>query len=195
MDSLPGLGPTGANNLGQFIPVAVADTTTYPGSDFYRIELREYTEKMHSDLPPTKLRGYVQVNAAGVPLAPIHYLGPIIVATRDRPVRIKFVNKLPTGVGGDLFIPCDTTYMGAGEGPSGGNYTQNRATLHLHGGNTIWISDGTPHQWTTPATESTPYPSGVAVKNVPDMDGGVRTSGNINLFLQQPAKRSTNVLP
>ena len=30
-------------------------------------------------------------------------------------------------------------------------YTQNRATLHLHGGLTPWISDGTPHQWTTPA--------------------------------------------
>ena len=29
-------------------------------------------------------------------------------------------------------------------------YTQNRATLHLHGGATPWISDGTPHQWITP---------------------------------------------
>ena len=31
------------------------------------------------------------------------------------------------------------------------DYTQNRATLHLHGGRTPWISDGTPHQWTVPA--------------------------------------------
>ena len=54
---------------------------------------------MHSDLSPTKLRGYVQVTG-GVPVAPIHYLGPIIVARRDRPVRIKFTNKLPTGAGG-----------------------------------------------------------------------------------------------
>ena len=71
---------------------------------------------MHSDLPPTKLQGYVQVNngtdAGGtvnnVAPAPIHYLGPTIVATKDRPVRIKFTNKLPTGMGGDLFIPVDT---------------------------------------------------------------------------------------
>ena len=190
VDSLPGLGPSGANNLGQFIPVAVPDTTTYPGSDFYRIELRQYTEKMHSDLPATTLRGYVQVNAGGTPIAPIHYLGPVIVATRDRPVRVKFVNKLPTGTGGNLLIPCDTTYMGAGAGPSGGSYTQNRATLHLHGGNTIWISDGTPHQWTTPATENTPYPSGVAVKNVPDMDGGVEPQGTLTFFYsnQQSAR-------
>ena len=58
----------------------------------------------------------------------------------------------------------DTTYMGAGAGPNGGNYTQNRATIHLHGGNTIWISDGTTHQWTTPAGENTPYPKGVSVE-------------------------------
>ena len=77
VDSLPGLGLAGANNLGKYIPVAVADTTTYPGSDYYIIELRQYTEKMHSDLPATTLRGYVQVNNAGSPIAPIHYLGPI----------------------------------------------------------------------------------------------------------------------
>ena len=60
----------------------------------------------------------MQVNNAGADVAPIHYLGPIIVASRDRPVRIKFTNKLPTGAGGNLFIPVDTTYMGAGAGPT-----------------------------------------------------------------------------
>ena len=34
-------------------------------------------------------------------------------------------------------------------------FVKNRATLHLHGGNTPWISDGTPHQWITPAGEMT----------------------------------------
>ena len=29
-----------------------------PGSDYYQIGLVEYTQKMHSDLPATKLRGY-----------------------------------------------------------------------------------------------------------------------------------------
>ena len=169
-------------------------------------------------------------------------------AQKDRPVRIKFTNKLPAGMGGNLFIPVDTTDMGAGMGPNmvmpasvtaaaalvtitypnplpagftpfkmgemvmlmgfapadynnvegmvqnptttgcdvmlktapasssptvigsvAAMFTQNRATLHLHGGITPWISDGTPHQWTTPAGESTSYPQGVSVKNVPDM--------------------------
>ena len=170
VDTLPGLTIANKNNLNQYLPIAVADTTTFPGSDYYIIELREYFEKMHSDLNPTKLRGYVQVNAAGNDVSPIHYLGPIIVAQKDRPVRMKFTNKLPTGAGGDLFIPVDETVMGAGEGPLvGQKYTQNRADIHLHGGRTPWISDGTPHQWITPAGENTNYKQGVSLQNVPDM--------------------------
>ncbi len=176
VDSLPGVGPENANNLGQYLSVAHPDTVTYPGCDYYEIELRQYTEQMHSDMPPTLLRGYVQVNKGTDALGlntiepdPIHYLGPSIFATKGRPVRVKFTNKLPIGEGGDLFIPVDTTYMGAGAGPDGGSYTQNRASVHLHGGKTVWISDGTPHQWITPAGQETTYPVGVSVQNVPDM--------------------------
>lgn len=205
VDTLPGLGSGNANNLGQFLPVAVPDITTYPGSDYYEIELRQYTEQMHTDLPPTTLRGYVQVNngtntaactdpslnlanpctGANNTVAPApgpRHLGPIIVAQKDRPVRVKFINKLPTGAGGNLFIPVDQTVMGSGPfqidydpvtkqatALKSGSFTQNRAELHLHGGRTPWISDGTPHQWITPAGEMTDYPTGVSVENVPDM--------------------------
>ena len=191
VDSLPGLGPGNANNLGQYLPIAVPDKTTYPGSDYYEIALVEYEEQMHSDLPPTLLRGYVQ-EKDGVPLDAPHYMGPVIVAERDIPVRVKFTNRLPTGIFGNLFIPVDTTIMGSGRGPDAGGmhemdplnpmctvmnevkpagcYSENRATVHLHGNNTVWISDGTPHQWITPAWESTNYPEGVSVVNVPDMD-------------------------
>lgn len=181
VDSLPGLGPAGANNLGNYIPVAVPDQTTYPGSDYYEIELGQYTQKMHSDLPVTTLRGYRQTNMGGTPFS---YLGPLIIAQKDRPVRVKFTNSLPTDTGGNLFLPVDTTVMGSGmfninydpvtklPGPTlTGNFTENRATLHLHGGNTPWISDGTQHQWITPAEENTQYPQGVSVAEVPDMSG------------------------
>ncbi len=263
VDTLPGLTSANANNLGQYIPVAIPDTATCPGSDYYEIELGQYTEKMHSDLPVTKLQGYRQTNTTDATVSGFHYLGPAIVVQKDRPVRIKFTNKLPTGMGGDLFIPVDTTGMGAGMGPYmampmavslvsgntiniqtmaahnlqvnerimltgfapaeyngmftvvavpdavnfrvtlataptvvppttlghiGESFTQNRATLHLHGGLTPWISDGTPHQWTTPANEITQYPKGVSVKNVPDMpDPG---PGSITFFYsnQQSAR-------
>jgi FtsP/CotA-like multicopper oxidase with cupredoxin domain len=170
VDSLPGLGYANRNNLGQYIPIAVPDTTTYPGSDYYEIELVQYQEKLGSDIPTTTLRGYRQVNTTDTAVSKPSYLGPIIIAQRDRPVRVKFTNKLPTGTGGNLFLPVDTTVMGAGMGPNGTTmYTQNRAGIHLHGGATPWISDGTPNQWTTPAGEVTSYPVGVSVYNVPDM--------------------------
>ena len=88
VDTLPGLGEKNQNNLKQYIPVAIPDTTTYPGSDYYEISLVEYTEQMHSDLPATKLRGYEQTNTTD-PSVKDHpsYFGPIIVAHKDRPVR------------------------------------------------------------------------------------------------------------
>ena len=201
VDSLPGLGAANQNNLGQYIPIAIPDTTSYPGSDYYEIGLKEYTQKMHSDLPKaTKLRGYYQINTTDPTVQNVtQYLGPLIIAkTYDptkapgvagngKPVRIKFTNNLPTGSAGNLFIPTDRELMGAGRGPAGnfpaqfggvvpafnnysGYYTQNRETLHLHGGNTTWISDGTPHQWTVPVGElSTPYQKGLSAQDVPDM--------------------------
>jgi hypothetical protein len=42
VDSLPGLGAANANNLGQYIPVGVPDTTTYPGSDYYDLGISQY---------------------------------------------------------------------------------------------------------------------------------------------------------
>ena len=218
VDTLPGLGSANPNDLGQYIPIAKPDTTTYPGSEYYEIAVVQYREKMHRDLPPTLLRGYVQLSTTAVPGAHValtnaninpalpptpitlngqqvygvdspHSYGPLIQATKDRPVRVLFRDLLPTGVAGDLFLPVDTTIMGSGRGaalsnaaepnpqrPICGNtpkpvgcYTENRATLHLHGGITPWISDGTPHQWITPAGESALYPKGVSVSNVPDM--------------------------
>ncbi len=191
VDSLPGLGAANANDLGQYIPVAIPDRTTYNGSDYYEIELGQYTQQLHKDLPATKLRGYRQTNTSDSTVSKFTYSGPMIIAQKDRPVRVKFTNNLPTGAGGNLFIPVDTTVMGAGMGPNGtDSYTQNRAVIHLHGGNTPWISDGTMHQWTTPSGESTPYPEGVSVKNVPDMDGGTEPQGTLTMYYtnQQSAR-------
>ena len=211
VDGLPGLTPAGKNALGQYIPVAAAEPCTYSGqlADCYTIALVEYQEKMHSDLPPTKLRGYVQLSTAGtislsnpdgspipMPAGMLavdnpHYLGPVIVAqgkvaglaatnpaAAPRPVRITFYNLLPNSAsGGNLLLPVDETVSGSGIGPAlpgaaGDKYTQNRATIHLHGNNTVWISDGNTHQWITPASETTPYPAGVSARNVPDMGPG-----------------------
>ncbi len=162
------------------------------------------------------------------------YLGPVILARKDRPVRVTFYNLLPTGSGGDLIIPTDSTLMGSGPGPLSQEWTNppddlgtvmdgirnplctqypkseecfkdNRATLHLHGGLSPWISDGTPHQWIAPFGEATDYPEGASVGNVPDMgtldDSAWRAQllgpGRRlpDLLLDQPAVRAADVLP
>jgi FtsP/CotA-like multicopper oxidase with cupredoxin domain len=223
VDGVPGLTAAGANNLGQYIPLAVPNVAgykSYPGSNYYEIAVVEYTEKMHSDLPKaTTLRGYVQIVPAGTAgakqlgtiagvktsspstwVADVpHYLGPSIVAMQGTPTRIKFFNLLPNGkavtttVGGklsvvpgqrngDLFIPVDETIVGAGLGSDGvTNYLQNREELHLHGGDSPWISDGTPHQWIVPSADEillkstlgaagyNDFARGVSAKDVPDM--------------------------
>lgn len=242
VDTLPGLGASGVNNLGQYLSVATPDTTTYPDADYYEIAVVEYQKQLHSDLPPTKLRGYVQLSTAVVPGAQVplfnpdgsaillpngaqalaveapQYLGATILATKDRPVRVKFYNLLPTGEAGNLFIPVDSTVMGSGMTPQGhmmdptmmdpqnpmcsdvmkammvadGHcFADNRAVIHLHGGISPWISDGTPHQWITPAGENTAYPQGVSVRPVPDMgDSGAPNDGVMTFFYtnQQSAR-------
>jgi FtsP/CotA-like multicopper oxidase with cupredoxin domain len=237
VDRMPGLTPAGANNIiqahgsGQYIPLATPEARTFSGqaAEYYEIALVEFSEKMHSDLPPTRLRGYVQLSTAAVPglqvplfqidgVTPVlkpdgspalavdfpHYLGPVIVAKgrahgvagpagEPVPVRIKFYNLLPAGAGGNLFLPVDETVPGAGLGPSlpgtaGDRFTQNRATIHLHGNNTVWISDGNTHQWITPADEVTPYPKGVSARNVPDM---LDAAGAVDCDVAPPGKNSS----
>jgi FtsP/CotA-like multicopper oxidase with cupredoxin domain len=236
VDSLPGVGAAGANNLGNYIPLAVPMATlpagVPSGADYYEIAVVDYTQQMHSDLPGpcttsalgvttcggatagTELRGYVQIYPPGtaVPAGAValknpdgtavtyngaqvygydkpRYMGPLIKATRGKAVRIKFYNLLrTTATGGSLFLPVDTTIMGAGMGPpsaahpKGAMYSSNRAVLHLHGGDTAWISDGTPNQWITPFGETADpvYAKGVSHKDVPDMP--VPPSGTATVY-------------
>ena len=133
-----------------------------------------------------------------------HYLGPSIVAFKGKPVRMKVTNYLPytdvngksvgswNGNGGEFYLPVDETI--AGGGPVLDKHgkqmldtngkpikmAQNRAAVHWHGGDSPWISDGTPHQWWAPAGDISytigidaahPYGmgKGVASADVPDM--------------------------
>ena len=170
VNTLAGVGAGNKNELGNFIPVAQPiknsdGSDKYSGADYYEIELDRYAQQLHSDLPATVFQGYRDLNGDKVN----HYLGPMIYARRDKAVRVKFTNSLPTGANGNLFLPVDLTMKGDGTGPDGTKYTQNRALLHMHGGVTPWISDGTPHQWITPAGENTNYKKGASQANVPDM--------------------------
>jgi FtsP/CotA-like multicopper oxidase with cupredoxin domain len=226
-------GTCGQNNLGQYIPIAQPSTTQYPNSLYVDIALRPYQVKMHSDLPPTALWGYVQINATDPAIQNVNqYLGPLVLARKydpnqpaglnplvpgnGAPIRVKFHNQLPLSNSANTCatnpmasptpcLPTDSTLMGAGMGPMGpapygttacdagvqgncNNFTLNKITIpHLHGGRTPWISDGTPHQFITPAGDPIPgnaitgFPYGMAkgpsFANVPDMVNGSVVNG------------------
>lgn len=185
---LPGLGPTAKNEIGQYIPVATPNTTVFKGCDYYTLVAAQYTEQLHPDLPKaTKLWGYAdytplwgrfagsqlpsslgQASAAlNSPLVPFEYLGPVIVATRGRPVRMTMTNLLPPihplPVDASAFFPDAQTF-------------QNKIAVHLHGGFVPWISDGGPFAWyTQPSGPVGPdYPL-----QVPDMP---RLAGSFNYY-------------
>jgi len=137
------------------IPIATPDPSQPygPNCDYYVIGIQQYNMVMHSEMPlGTKLRGYVDLtaNPANTPV----FGGPIILAHKGKPVRVKYVSTLPAG---NFFLPVDTTLMG-------GTLPQNAVSVHLHGGDTPWISDGTPFQWFTPNGQYGP-----SFSNVPDM--------------------------
>ena len=147
-------------------------TAGLPGSLKYALTYLDGTPIMIAATDDNgKLTGGPKVQALAVDKP--HYLGPMLSGTQGIPTRLKFHNLLPVGRAtiqggglprpdavvtarnGDMFLPVDKSVLGAGYGPDGVTiYTQNRANIHLHGGDNPWISDGSPHQWITPAGEA-----------------------------------------
>lgn len=111
----------------------------WPGVDHYTIDMGQFEDQLHPQLPGrTRLWGYGQGHAAGSSNWTRH-LGGIIVATRGVPVQVTFRNWLPP----QPILPIDTSIPGA-------DGAANRATVHLHGGKTPWVSDGVPYAWWDP---------------------------------------------
>jgi spore coat protein A len=120
------------------IPVAHKDTVNpgwwQPGVDHYTIDIAQFTDQLHPDLPnATRLWGYGQDGN-------FSHLGGVVIAKRDTPVQITFRNALPL----PHIIPVDSTIMGVMDNQN------NRANVHLHGGFVPWVSDGGPQAWWDP---------------------------------------------
>jgi spore coat protein A, manganese oxidase len=141
--SLPGLGPSEMNEIGQYIPLATKTTQTFAGlpTDFYNLAATKFSELMHPDLPGnTHFLGYTDLVTFDQ-----KYLAGVMVAKRGTPVRLNLTNQLPN----KALIPTDPTIM-AGPGLMVGDLPLNRIVTHVHGGLTPWFSDGTPFQWFDP---------------------------------------------
>jgi spore coat protein A len=142
--TLPGLGPAGANNIGQYLPLATKTTTTFAGlgTDVYNLGVKQFGQKMHPDLPrATHFWGYYDLATGDQ-----KYLAGVIVAKRGRPVLLNVTNQLPN----KALIPVDPTLDAGPNGIKVGDLPFNRIATHLHGGFTPWFSDGTPFQWFDP---------------------------------------------
>jgi spore coat protein A len=153
--NLPGLGPSGANQIGQYIPLATKTTTNFAGlsTDVYKLGVAQSGEKMHPDLPrATLFWGYYDLATNDQ-----KYLAGVIVAKRGRPVLLNISNQLPN----KELIPVDPTILGSAT-QTVGQLPPNRIATHLHGGFTPWFSDGTPFQWFTPEGQH-----GASFMNVP----------------------------
>lgn len=128
---LPTSGPDPGNN----------DAPT----DFYNVDVTQHAHTFSSRLPSsTQVWGYAARSGQPTLNAATGYLDGIILATKDKPVRINFQNLLPA----QNLIPVDTTIVGYPEDTIG--FIHNATAVHLHGGHVPWQSDGHPLSWFAP---------------------------------------------
>jgi spore coat protein A, manganese oxidase len=116
------------------IPQRLAPHKSHKDKDEYRVRMMEFTQQMHSQLPPTKLWGYEG-----------HYPGPTFEAVQNRTVDVQWENHLPT----QHIFAIDPHLHGAmPPAPAV------RTVPHLHGSRTRSISDGLPEKWFTPGNSA-----------------------------------------
>ena len=89
--------------------------------------MEEFEQKLHRDLPPTRLWGY----NGQVP-------GPTIKVNYREPIQVKWINNLPQ----KHFLPIDKSILDP-------KLPEVRTVTHLHGGETPSSSDGYPEAWFT----------------------------------------------
>ncbi len=94
-----------------------------------KVQMREFRQKVHRDLPPTSMWGY---NGT--------WPGPTLEVKKGQPLSVKWTNALPT----KHFLPIDHTIHGADE-----SLPEARAVVHVHGAQVLPEHDGYPESWST----------------------------------------------
>ncbi|WP_218006945.1 multicopper oxidase family protein [Microtetraspora fusca] len=139
------------------LPVATPRRSVYPGADYYEVTIRQGRWRFHRDLPAVPTWGYWASGDAEP--AGLGYLGPTLIADRDRPVVVRYRNRLPDRhlLQSAVDVTMWKNVPGVPPDPPGGRMPQNfpeRTTTwtvtHLHGGFNFSDSDGGPEAWFTP---------------------------------------------
>jgi spore coat protein A len=100
-----------------------------PRASSYTVRMTQFFQKLHRDLPATKLWGY---NGT--------YVGPTFEARTGSPIQVEWKNNLPDR----HFLPIDFSLHGAQT-----NKPEVRTVVHLHGHKVLGDSDGYPEAWYT----------------------------------------------
>ncbi len=108
-------------------PLPIPPVISQPRS--IQIHMREFHQKLHRDLPPTRLWGYQG-----------QYVGPTFEVRRGFPVSVTWLNELPDR----HFLPIDHSIHGAEA-----SLPDVRTVVHLHGAKVLSDSDGYPEAWFT----------------------------------------------
>jgi spore coat protein A len=124
------------------------------GTASYVMNIREVSQQLHRDLPPTRVWGY-----AG------SYPGPTIEASTGQPVTVTWVNDLRDSLGvlrTTHYLPVDLCLNGPDQaGPTA------RVVAHLHGGHVPAAVDGHPNATLLPGEQTTyVYPNNQAASTL-----------------------------
>lgn len=111
------------------IPSVLKPTCKSRKSTNYIVRMKEFRQKLHRDLPPTRLWGYEG-----------KYPGPTIETRRNELIKVLWLNQLPSR----HLLPVDKTVHGANKGAP-----QVRTVVHVHDGIAPPDSDGHPEAWFT----------------------------------------------
>jgi spore coat protein A, manganese oxidase len=125
--------PIDGSQLAKYVdalPIPGVLSPTTPRGSHYRVEISEFSQQLHRDLPETIVWGY---NGS--------YPGPTIEARKNKPITVEWVNNL---IDPKLQLPLDTTIE---ESPA--TLPRARVVPHLHGGHILSAWDGIPDAWFT----------------------------------------------
>lgn len=114
------------------LPVATPTSGEIGGAATYEIAMRQFTNQVHRDLPPTILWGYNAISP-----------GPVILASNAAPVTVRYLNDLRDASGQyrtNHYLAVDPNLMGGMSMDTAGP----RTVVHLHGGHVPAASDGYP---------------------------------------------------
>ena len=133
----PTLNPRTLRKFVDPLPIPAVMDAKAGGAIPFELTMSEFLQKLHAQLPPTKVWGY---NGS--------FPGPTIEAARGVSINVKWTNSLPAV---HLFQSAlDTTVHGA---DLAAPFV--RAVVHLHGGATSPQSNGYPEAWFTPGFSAT----------------------------------------